>query len=95
MQQKAQLYTDGYLVIVGLVSPEICAAAAVCIRSKVARTLKKMQVSGAHHFRDMLTADWEHSPNGWTGPPFGMICLRGWQMGPGTGRSGGLSILEI
>jgi hypothetical protein len=89
MKQKAELFTEGFLVIVGLVSPEICAAAAESIRQRVRRTLKKMQVLPGPHFKNMLSADWMHSPDGWTGLPFGSICSRGWQQGPGTGRSGG------
>jgi hypothetical protein len=95
LRLKAQLFSEGFLVIPGLVDLEVCTAAAKCIRSKVRRTLDQMQVSAEGHFSNMLTADWMHSPAGWTGPRFGTICLRGWQVGPGTGRSRAPSIPKI
>jgi hypothetical protein len=86
--QKAELFTNGFLVIVGLVSLPICTAAAASIRSRVTRTMQRMKVSTGGHFREMLGANWINSPDGWTGLPFGSVCSRGWQVGPGTGRSG-------
>jgi hypothetical protein len=86
MRLKAELFSRGYVVVRGLVSPAICQEAAASIRSRVRRTLLMMNLVSGQHFDAMLEADWMHSPDGWTGPPFGSVCTRGWQVGPGTGR---------
>jgi hypothetical protein len=84
---KKMLDTTGFVVIGGLVDPSIVKAAASAIRVKARATLKLMKVPSGKHFQGMLEADWMHSPPNWKGPPFGSISLRGWQKGPGTGRT--------
>ena len=86
---KKELHTTGFVVIAGLVGPSIVRLAASAIRSKARATLKMMKITPGKHFQGMLEADWIHSPPKWTGPPFGGICSRGWQKGPGVGRIGG------
>jgi hypothetical protein len=85
---KAELYSRGFVVVPGLVDPEICAAAATAVRGRATRMLKMMGMPSKGHFKALLDGDWIHSPDGWNGPPFGPICARGWQQGPGTGRIG-------
>ena len=94
MKLKAELYSRGFLIVPGLVSPEICASAATAIRGRTTRVLKMMGHSAKGHFKSLMDADWIHSPDGWNGPVFGPICARGWQQGPGTGRIG-LPLPEI
>jgi hypothetical protein len=89
------LFSEGFLVMPGLVDGPICHDAAKAIRGRVSRTLAQMQLSSSKHFKAMLTADWMHSPLGWSGPPWNSIGLRGWQLGPGTGRSRAPSSPEI
>jgi hypothetical protein len=79
----------------GLVGTEVCTEAATVIRTRVQRTLRMMKVSPGKHFKAMLDADWMHSPDGWSGLPFGSIGSRGWQKGPGTGRIGALPEISI
>jgi hypothetical protein len=86
---KKMLDTKGFVVIAGLVGPSIVKAAASAIRAKARATLKMMNIPPGKHFQGMLEADWIHSPPNWKGPPFGGICARGWQKGPGVGRIGG------
>jgi hypothetical protein len=83
---KAELESRGFVVVPGLVGPEVCAPAAEAIRGKTVRMLRLMGISAAGHFKGLLDGDWIHSPPGWNGPVFGPICARGWQQGPGTGR---------
>ncbi len=37
--------------------------------------------------QEMLELDWQKTPQGWSGPKFGVVKLRGWQKGAGTGRT--------
>jgi hypothetical protein len=83
---KAELDARGFVVLRGLVGPEVCSAAAAAIRRKTTGMLRMMGISAGAHFRGLLDADWIHSPPGWKGPVFGPICARGWQQGPGSGR---------
>jgi hypothetical protein len=83
---KAELDARGFVVLRGLVGPEVCVAAASAIRRKTTGMLRMMGIPSGEHFQGLLKGDWIHSPPGWRGPAFGPICARGWQQGPGTGR---------